>query len=469
MISQFDDSFFKELLLPNMKASDGLTFPKIIDNMANLGEDLTRKLLLRYINRMDDSFRYSKDRLRSYYVKDKRNRTIVTMLGEISYSRTIYKNRYTGKCYCYVDEKLGISKYIKYTNDVGATVMDLNADLNSMIKVGKEVGKQIHSKFSLEDTSKYAIPRQSVFNIIHRAKPVKVLPKVIEKIKINDIYVLLDEKYIPCQDKLDDSKTRKDIMTKSCLIVEGLDTSNSKRHKYINPHYLTLVGKDIVKEIEDYLFTKYDMDYLKRLHILSDGGAWIKGVYNDLVIDREKKIKYLCKFHTFKALWDIYPDDNVYSLLLETLLKGKKEELLKTIDDLIEINDSRKDVMLANKKYISNNYIAIKNMLNLKDMNCAMEQVISHHIASIFTSVPKAYSSKNINLYLSFRDSYRNGENIKILYCLSLDCKENVFILNKNHIDQSIFINNIVHNEPYAKTPIRGREIDNEYDFNTGQ
>ena len=64
-------------------------------------------------------------------------------------------------------------------------------------------------------------------------------------------------------------------------------------------------------------------------------------------------------------------------------------------------------------------------MLNLKHMNCAAEQVISHHIASIFTSVPKAYSIENINRYLSMRDNLRNGENLKKLYLLGVHHNSN--------------------------------------------
>lgn len=467
MIPQFDEAFFKELLLPNMKASDGFTFPRVIEGISNIGEDITRNLLLRFIRKLDEEFRYSKDRLNTYYVKDYRPRTIITMIGEISYSRTIYRNKYTNKNYCYVDEKLGIDKYIRYTNDVGAAVAELNSRSNSMIKVGEIIGSSIYSRFTLKDTRNYALPRQTIYNLLHRAKEVRVLSK--DKVKIDDIYILMDEKYIGCQDKLKKDEKRKDIMVKSALIVEGLDKTNKARHKYINPYYLSCVNDDLLNKLEDYIFSKYDIDYLNKVHVLSDGGTWIKAIYNNLLIDRNKKERYLCKFHTFKAIWSIYPEKETYNSTIKSLYEDSKDDLFKLIDAYKEVNIDRKDIIEDAKKYISNNYSAIKNTLKLKDMNCSMEQAISHHIASIFSSVPKAYCSDNMNLYLSFRDNYRNGENIKELYLKSIDCKQDICYINKPKLDLTILQINKVSNELNYKTGIRGHEVNEDPGLDSGQ
>ena len=42
-----------------------------------------------------------------------------------------------------------------------------------------------------------------------------------------------------------------------------------------------------------------------------------------------------------------------------------------------------------------------------------MEQSISHHIHSEFDNVPKVYGDNNLNRYCSYRDNYRNKENMK--------------------------------------------------------
>ena len=73
---------------------------------------------------------------------------------------------------------------------------------------------------------------------------------------------------------------------------------------------------------------------------------------------------------------------------------------------------------------------------------CAMEQCISHHVMSQFTSVPKAYSSKNIERYLRMRDNCRNGINMKKLYIEARDSQrqdKQITYINSCQLDLSIF------------------------------
>ena len=442
MIShEFNLSSCKDLLSPLSTSTDAFTFPRFIEDIAKNSEDTIRKMIKEFLEEMDINYRYSSLRKQSYYVRDTRERTIVTMYGEITYKRTIYKHKLNNKNYCYVDSKIGIDKYYRYTNDVGCYVYDAYSNENSMIKVGEEVGNLIYSKFSLSNNKKYALPRQTVYNLIKRSKEVRTPPNKEVK-SIDDIYLLLDEKYIPCQDKLNKGENRKDMMVKSCLVIEGLDKT-SKRHKYINPHYISTYGdnENILDKIEDYLNSSYNMDEIKHIHILSDGGTWINGVYKDLAYPRGKKKRYLDKFHAFKAIWNICLDNDTYKELIKALFTSSKNEFFKIIDGLLEVNTNRKETIKVNKDYLKGHYKEIKNTLNLNTMNCAMEQVISHHIASQFTSVPKAYTSKNINTYLALRDNYRNKENVKEMYLHSINdkCNNEPLLLNSFKPDLSMF------------------------------
>jgi len=448
-------------LLPLLTCGDSYTFPKFIANVCRLIEGAIRESIKNYLENMDKKFKESPGRTGLYHIKDTAPRTIITMYGEITYTRTIYKDLRTGKRFCYVDSKMGIDKYIRYTNDVGSYVYDAYSDENSMIKVGEEIGGLIHGKYSLEDKRSYALPRQTIYNLIRRVKEIRKLPSGLGKEVVKDIYLLFDEKYIPCQDKLAKGETRKDMMVKSCLIVEGLDMTN-KRHKYLNRYYLTLYDKDIASQLEDYLNNKYDMDKVERIHFLSDGGSWIKSLYKDISYPRKKKIKYLDKFHVFKSLQKIANDNQIYASLINLLFENKKDELFKTIDGLAEVYTQRKEIIENERKYLFNNYKEVKNILKLKEMNCSMEQVISHHIASHFTSVAKSYRSTNINRYLSMRDNYRNKENPKLFYLEGLNHKdEEVVIINKPHVDQSTFTGNQIYYEANSKTPKRIDNTDN--------
>ena len=466
------ETYLKDMLLPQASKGDALTWPKLIESMCKKTEEEIRNQLVEYLDR---KFRYSEDRLNKYYVKNTRKRTLVTMYGEITFRRTQYINLSTKKSYCYVDDKLGIDSRVRYTNDVAAYCFEAYADENSMIKVGKEVGNLIHAKFSLDKNDDYAIPRQTVQRMLKRVKATYIKP-LQEKKRVEDIYILMDEKYLP--DHNDPNKPgtkKKKKMTKVAMIVEGLDTSN-KRHKYLGVSFCSLYKGDFSLRLLEHLNDRYDLEYLKHIHVLADGGTWIKTVSDEISVPNAKLTKYLCKFHFHQALNRIFTSKDIYDLAIDYIYHDKQEDLyelfnatLKSVKEELNINtkedeesSSRYTNLKNNINYIKNNYSEIMNMISLENMNCAMEQCISHHICSEFSNVPKVYSGDNLNLYLSMRDNYRNKENIKMIYLLALNdanSDSECTYINKKIMDFSI-VENITNEHCYTyalegnKTPV---------------
>ena len=469
------ETYLKDMLLPQASKGDALTWPRLIESMCKKTEEEIRNQLVEYLEEMDRKFRYSEDRLNKYYVKNTRKRTLITMYGEITFRRTQYINLSTKKPYCYIDDKLGIDSRIRYTNDVAAYCFEAYADENSMIKVGKEVGNLIHAKFSLDKNDDYAIPRQTVQRMLKRVKATYIKP-LQDKKKVEDIYILMDEKYLP--DHNDPNKPgskKKKKMTKVAMIVEGLDTSN-KRHKYLGVSFCSLYKGDFSLRLLEHINDRYDLEYLKHIHVLADGGTWIKTVSDEISVPNAKLTKYLCKFHFHQALNRIFPIKDIYDLDIDYIYHDKQEDLyelfnatLKSVKEELNINtkedeesSSRYTNLKNNINYIKNNYSEIMNMISLENMNCAMEQCISHHICSEFSNVPKVYSGDNLNLYLSMRDNYRNKENIKMIYLLALNdanSDSECTYINKKIMDFSI-VENITNEHCYTyalegnKTPV---------------
>lgn len=459
------ETYLKDMLLPQASKGDAITWPRLIESMCKKTEEEIRNQLVEYLEEMDRKFRYSEDRLNKYYVKNTRKRTLITMYGEITFRRTQYINLSTKKPYCYVDDKLGIDSRIRYTNDVAAYCFEANADENSMIKVGKEVGNLIHAKFSLDKNDDYAIPRQTIQRMLKRVKATYIKP-LQEKKKVEDIYILMDEKYLP--DHNDPNKSgskKKKKMTKVAMVVEGLDTSN-KRHKYLGVSFCSLYKGDFSLRLLEHLNDRYDLEYLKHIHVLADGGTWIKTVSDEIIVPNAKLRKYLCKFHFHQALNRIFTCKDIYDLAIDYIYHDKQEDLyelfnatLKSVKEELNINtkeDEESSTRYTNLKkninYIKNNYSEIMNMISLGNMNCAMEQCISHHICSEFSNVPKVYSGDNLNLYLSMRDNYRNKENIKMIYLLGLndaDSDSECTYINKKIMDFSI-VENITNEHCYT-------------------
>ena len=424
----------KQLLLPTNDYYSPKNFVKYIEDTSLYWEKEIRQSIKEFLENMDYKFRYSSNRKERYYVAYTGSRTIVTMFGEITYIRTLYKDRFDGSYYCYVDEKLGINKYIRYTNDVACYAAEAYADENSMDKVGIEIGNLIYSKFSLIDNRDYALPRQTIYNLMKRSKEIRIKP-LIEKKIVDDIYILTDEKYLPGHKKDDGYSSH---MIKSALIVEGLDSINKKRHKYINPQYLSLYkSENFANDILEYLNDRYDLEKLKHIHVLGDGAKWIKATANDLKCPNVELTQYLCKFHFSQGLWRVFKDKPLYSKAIDYLYHNDKNDLYELFESTQET-----DTVKRNIEYIKNNYDLIQNTIHLKNMNCAMEQCISHHIHSEFDNVPKVYGDNNLNRYCSYRDNYRNKENMKELFIEALNdltTDSDKTIINKTHLNLEHF------------------------------
>ena len=432
MIPQTD--FIKSLLIPFAYPYSPFNFPKFIEDVSLGYEKMVRSSIKKFLEQMDRSFRYRPGRSERYYVAYTGERTIITMYGEITYKRTLYKDRVDGSYYCYVDERMGIGKYQRYTNDVACYIAEAYSDENSMIKIGIEAGNLIYSKFSLKDNRDYALPRQTVYNLLKRSKQIRIKPLEDKKV-IDDLYILMDEKYLPAHKKEDG--IRSSNMIKSVLITEGLDSSDSKRHKYRNPLYLTShKPDDFPNDILTFINDRYDLEKLKHIHVLADGANWIKTVTADIRCHNVEISQYLCKFHFSQALWRIFKDRPLYSKAIEYLYHNDKEDLFELMGSI------KNETNEKNISYIKNNYDLIQNMIHLKNMNCAMEQCISHHIHSQFDNVPKVYGSDNLKRYCTYRDNYRNKENMKKLFIASLqdnDKESDITVINKSKIDFKIF------------------------------
>lgn len=448
----------EELKLPLCYKGNSLSFPEMIEKLCLETEKEIRKEIKKLLEDMDDNFRYSKDRADNYYVSKKAERTIVCMYGEITYTRTIYKDRLTDKYYCYVDDKLGIDKYIRYTNDVACYAAEAYSDENSMIKVGNEIGNLIYAKFSLSDNRNHSIPRQTIYNLLRRVKPIRIEP-LDEKKEVESINILLDEKYLPDHKVFnkEGELVKSSKMTKAALIVEGLDTSDKKRHRYINPQYYSVYeSNDFSSELIEYLNNHYDLDKLKYINVLADGAAWIKSTANELKLPEIKTTQYLDKFHFHQALWRICKEEEIYNKAVEYLYHNDKNDLYELLNTLNNTDTDNKNI-----SYIKNNYTLIQNTIHLKVMNCAMEQCISHHIHSQFDNVPKVYGDEGIKRYLSFRDNYRNNENMKQLFLLALEDKDNKTdktTINKKPLDTSFFDKQIKAQE-YSVRLDNGKKI----------
>lgn len=438
-----------------------LDYGMMFTNLNEWIRKFTLNCLKSSIEKADMEFRNSPNRVRRYYVKQTRPRTIITVLGELTYTRTEYIDRSTGLPYIYIDRKLCLYPKQRYDCCVEAKAKELYADHNSMIKVGKILGEMVHSHFSLNPNRKYFhISRQTIFNLLHRVEKISTVPDAVNNTP-DTLFIMADEKYIHLQgehkeNESDEEKKKKHKqMVKMAICFEGnhhLYTKNgepTKRHELVNKFIYASCKGDRDRFWDNFLEKishKYDLSKVKKIYILGDGANWIKNAVMNLSYPGTSVTFALDKFHAAQATNRMTTDDLYRELLTFYLYQNQREDFDVLADiikkEKIESNKSL-DLFSQNLDYLHNNWKAFQVMVREVKIGCAMEQAISHVLASPFASVPKSYGKHNLPIYLDSRIHLKNNEDLLLMHLKALDIqpkKGSEVVLNEK-LDWSFFDN----------------------------
>lgn len=100
----------RSIIHPTNQSYTIRNYSKSLETISKVHQELGRNQIIEMINKMDLAFRNSPNRLKCFYVKDTRERTIITPFGVMTYRRTIYQSRSTKKCFTYVVRKTWTTK-----------------------------------------------------------------------------------------------------------------------------------------------------------------------------------------------------------------------------------------------------------------------------------------------------------------------------------------------------------------------
>ena len=406
-----------------------MSYANMVDVVSDYVNKIAINIMLDYIEYLDRVFDESDIRKRDWHRKDYRYRTIITVFGVLTYKRRIYENIYTKECYTHVDRKLGLPRYDRFAPCVRALIIERYSMFNSMIKVGKITGEEIYSKFTLKPERKlFSISRQTIYNICKKSKIIKPKTQRQEETP-KTIYIMADEKYIAGQDG-------SNILVKHGVIYEGIIVKG-RRTSLVRPYVVSHIGPDFWDKVYDKFALRYDTDKVNKIYIMGDGASWIKSGVNTLPGSKFA----LDKFHLKQAINHISKDELIKDLLTSYIIKNRRPDfnrLIKHIDSETA-TVSRKETIYEKTKYIRNHWEAIQVMYKKVRIGCPMESAISHNIASIFSSVPKAYSEDNLKKYISYRDLKLNNYDIRSLFIASLKSKDDEYIEDEKPLNWSIF------------------------------
>ena len=217
------------------------------------------------LEQMNQQLKDNGKRTTRWYVEKDSQKQLVTSLGTVHFTKTLFKNRETGKREYLLDRILGLEKHERITEDAMAAMLE-EAVQTSYRRGGEES--------SLEGT----VSKQTVKAKLHDLKFPKDTKGPEKKKEIEYLDIEADEDHVSLQfrerkgDLVESSTGQKNnsLITKLVYVHEGIEPEapQSKRYKLINPYYFCRVcdGKDneaFWDEIYEYLNAHYELENVK--------------------------------------------------------------------------------------------------------------------------------------------------------------------------------------------------------------
>lgn len=402
---------------------------RILDTLDEKICDIAKKSLITIFETLDRGYKNSPERRHKYHIKAHTKRTIMTVFGEITYRKTVYQSKYTYKSFCFIDDYLGLKKYDYFDPYIKACVLEYSAN-NPCTKVAKIINDIIGNRIKTNESFQY-ITRQTIRNIILSSPLSK--PQYNELETPDDLYIMADEKFVSTQ-----NNNQEDVMVKEIVVFDGRKTKNNRTRLNNKMCFASFKNKDYLNDCLDYLYYVYDIDKIKNIYVMGDGAKWIRNLTSEFKINENTNVTFnLDKFHFKQAIHHIAQDKLLEKFLTDYIINNSKENFIECCDELIVSYPYRQETITNKKEYILNNWNYINNLYQNK-LKCPMESQISHTLADLFTSRPKAYSIKTLSKLLTLRLLYKNNFNIKLLFLNNLN-KKDILIFKQEHLNFNLF------------------------------
>lgn len=320
-------------------------------------------------------------------------REILTKFGILTYNRTYFYDKKSCTYVHLIDEALGIDPYDRVSTAVAADMVEYSSD-NSYAK-----------------SSQYAtggiVSRQTVMNKTRKLNEEKLkIETKGPKRKVQVLHIDADEDHVALQDG-------KNAIVPLITIYEGTKRT-AKRGECINPHHIHGFGQDLEEtwlKVANYIYDRYDIDYLKRIYIHGDGALWIKTGQEWL----PKSKMVLDKYHLNKAILEATAGQEQYrKAIYSSIYEGDLPRFCKLVDELKHNVQSPKKRKRINqfKNYIKNNWEAITIYKQDGVDGSCTEGHISHVLSSRFSSRPMGWSKKGLKAIADIRIYCQNGGKI---------------------------------------------------------
>ena len=305
-------------------------------------------------------------------------RAWLTELGEVTYKRTYFRLR-DGSFVYLLDHLIGVESYERISKELVADILQAST---------------VKSYQQAIDSTKQDISRQTIHNRLvaldDLVMPVERMDKTPETLD-----VFADEDHVHLTPK-------GQAIVPLVAITEGMDVSNPKRHKTINPF---LVGafrtvSDAFREnVIAVLTQRYDLDKVNQINIHADCGSWIQGLqqlipHSRLVLDGYHLEKELRSFLRLEGA-------GCYAKAIRDSMR--KEDGYEAFERYCESIFSKQTTEKGQKKvrkfveYCANHWNAIVVRMSKETCGSCTEPLVSHILSDRLSRNPIAWSKDGLD------------------------------------------------------------------------
>ena len=307
------------------------------------------RILEQILTEYDEFLRNLPDVKRQYVIQRRRERTLITTFGDVTFKRTLYKTIEDGSYHFLLDE----------------------------------IGGQTISKVA-------------VMNKVHGIEEELPIKESAVKKVCKYLYIEADEDHIHRQ-KSDDKEGC--IIGKLVYIYEGKeDVCKGKRRLtgavYLGGRYAGSDGnRKLWERVDEYIRKTYDTEAIKRIYILGDGASWIKAGADYIFKGRFVADKYhLMKYINAAARQMLDDEEEIKEAFYRHIYKGRKQRAQKLIERMKKSAENIKPIE-ALESFLMNNWEAIRWAYKDKHVyGCSAEGHVSHIYADRMSSRPMGWS-----------------------------------------------------------------------------
>lgn len=381
--------------------------------VVSLGLDIIRETL----ENCDSMLRDSGKRKQNWTISRKDNKQLITSLGEVTFQKTLFKNKQDGHTEYLLDTIMGMESHEHLTEDAEAKLLEEAVDTS-------------YQKAGNRTSISTSVSRQTVKNKIHTLEFPQEPPITGKKKKVDFLYIDADEDHVALQfqnrkgDLKKNEWNRKNncLITKLVYVYEGIEKEHpkSRRHRLVEPHYFsgTYAGekgnRELWEEVYAYIEKNYDLEHIKKIFLNGDGGAWIKAGKEKIagityVLDEFHIKQYLIR--STSHLMD--SKQEVREKMLKIMKSGTKKELQEIFVRIQNATESEagKRRVKTSEEYFLGNWSAIKIRMNYRKQvkGCSAEGHVSHVLSDRMSSRPMGWSKTGADKMAHLRAYKWNG------------------------------------------------------------